>query len=353
MFFAILAFTAALYCLVQLQPTAVTLLCESLQLQGTGTLLKLRLCRAELEICYYAALCLSPDKRWWESWLLPSRQDSLLVSLFLPVANPSSSVIRPPMSSSFLSQQALFALAFVPCKYSPAKSLQDELLSVLCCYNISISHPCGSAPLPLSAPAMWVLLAEQPLESTGPWAAGCSGAGGGGHSTGWVMLCSIYRFAAPQVCHCHLVLGRLDACTWLWWGYLPGLHHYLLKLVARKGWWCFWRDVLSFQSNLLLLMLVIAGSLLNRSVRTPACFPHTATFPKDQTWICAAIYKRLDIKSINGSLHSCKFSYPVIFPFRQERCENHVDSEAGLGVSWLQPWTAVPSPATCVNGRAN
>lgn len=344
MIFAILAFTAALYCLVQLQPTAVTLLFESLQLQGVGTLLKLPLCRAELEIRYYAALCLSPDKRWWESWLLPSRQDSLLVSLFLPVANPSSSVIRLPMSSSFLSQQALFALAFVPCKHSPAKSLWDELPSVLCCCNTSISHPCGSALLPPAAPAMWVLLAER-------GALGNSGAGGGGRSMGWVMLCSICRFAAPQLCH--LVLGRLDACTWLRWGYLPGLHRCLLKLIARKGWWCFWRDVLSFQSDLLLLMLVIAGSLLSRSIHTHAYFPHMAIFPKDQTWICAAIYKRLDIKSISGTLHSSKFSYPVIFPFRQERCENHVDSEAQLGVSWLQPWTVVPSPTSCVNCRAN
>lgn len=36
-----------------------------------------------------------------------------------------------------------------------------------------------------------------------------------------------------------------------------------------------------------------------------------AILPKDQTWISAAIYKRLDIKSINGTLHSCKFSPPV------------------------------------------
>ena len=88
------------------------------------------------------------------------------------------------MSSSFLSQQALFALAFVPCKRSPAKSLCGGLPSVLCCCSISISHPCGSALLPLSASATWVLLAEQPAESMGPWAAGRSGAGDGGRSMG-------------------------------------------------------------------------------------------------------------------------------------------------------------------------
>lgn len=183
---------------MQLQPTAVTLLCEFLQPKGTGTLLKLSLCRAEVEICYYAVLCLSPDKWWSESWLLPARHDSLLVSLFLPVANPSSSVIQPLMSSSCLSHQALFALAFVPCKCSPAKSLCDELPSVLCCCSISISQPCGSALPPLFAPAVWVLLAEQPVESLGPWAAGCRVAGDGG--------CR---------CRCNLASERLDACAWL------------------------------------------------------------------------------------------------------------------------------------------
>lgn len=197
-----------------------------------------------LEICYSAALCLSPDKRWSESWLLPARQDSLLVSLFLPVANPSSGVIRPPMSSSFLSQQALLALAFVPCKRSPAKSLCDELPSVLCCCSISISHPCGSALPPLSAPAPWVLLAEQSLwRARGPGQRDAAGPEVVDAACEWVMLCSTCRFAALQVCRCDLVLGRLDTCAWLRRGYLPASHHCLLELIAGKGWWCFWREM--------------------------------------------------------------------------------------------------------------
>lgn len=89
-----------------------------------------------------------------------------------------------------------------------------------------------------------------------------------GAAWGWVMVCSICRFAALQVCHCPLVLGRLDACAWLQWGYLPALHHCLLKWIAGKGWWCFWRDGLSFRPYFFLLMVVIAGSFLSRSTHT-------------------------------------------------------------------------------------
>lgn len=146
----------------------------------------------------------------------------------------------------------------------------------------------------------------------------------------WVILCSTCRFAALQVCSpAGLSLspglreaGRLHLAA-------VGLSNSfatLLKLIARKGWWWFLRDGLSFQPYFLLLMVVIAGSLLSRSIHTQ--FPHVAIFPKDQTWVCAAVYRRRDIKSINGALHSCKFSHSVIFPSRQERCENHVDSEA-------------------------
>lgn len=198
---------------VQLQSTAVTLLRRSLQLKGIGTLLIIPLCRVEWQICYYAGLCLSPEKWWSESWLLPARQDSFLVSLFLPVANPSSSVVWPLMSSSFLSQQALFALAFVPCKRSPAKSLCDELPSVLCCCSISVSPPHGSALPPLPAPGMWVLLAEHRAlgsRSQRGWR--------WWRQPGW---CS----GALQTCPFHLGWGRLDACAHLQWGYLSALHH--------------------------------------------------------------------------------------------------------------------------------
>lgn len=106
---------------------------------------------------------------------------------------------------------------------------------------------------------MWVLLAEQPVESMGPWAAGCRVVGNGGCSMG-------VGDAAEQVCHCNLVLGRLDACAWLQWGSLPVLHHCLLKLILGKGCCCFQRDGLSFQPYFLLLMVVITRSFLSWSI---------------------------------------------------------------------------------------
>lgn len=195
---------------VQLQSTAVTLLCKSLQLKRIGTLLIIPLCRAEWEICYYSALCLSPKKWWSESRLLPARQGCFLVSLFLPVANSSSSVIQLLMSSSFPSQQALFALAFVPCKYSPAKSLCDELPSVLSYCSISISPPHGSALPPLPAPGMWVL--------GEPGAAGYRGLER--VEAAWVMSWS------PADLQLSPGLRQAGYCAHLQWGYLSVLHHW-------------------------------------------------------------------------------------------------------------------------------
>lgn len=69
--------------------------------------------------------------------------------------------------------------------------------------------------------------------------------------------------------------------------------------------------------------------------------------------LCCCIQRR-DIKSINGALHSCKFSHSVIFLSRQERCENRVDSEAEVhGKTGTLLITATDDGPfwNCVSGR--
>lgn len=168
----------------------------------------------------------------------------------------------PPRSSH---NRLALVLAFVPGKSSVAKSLCAELLPVLCCCSLSISHPLQQC-FCLSAPATWVLLAEQ------PWAAAQVGTARGG------CLCTKDLSLSPA-------LRRAGCVAWLQWGHPSAWCHCPLKQIAGERWWCFQRGGLGLWP----LTATIAWwhRLFWAAVCTHAGCPCVAVVPKDQTAVCA------------------------------------------------------------------
>lgn len=118
-------------------------------------------------------------------------------------------------------------------------------------------------------------------------------------------------------------------CAHLQWGYLSAF------ITAEINGW---EELMVFPEMDLVFSLILSCLWWSsQGVFWAGTYTHTQSFhvwphfPKIRPE-SAAIYKRLDIKSINVTLHSYKSSHPVIFPFSQERCGNYEHSEAEVHV---------------------
>lgn len=156
-----------------------------------------------------SSLC--PEKWWSESWLLPASQDSFLVSSFLPVANPSSSIIQLLMSSSLHNRHSLLWLLSHVNAALPSPSVMSSL-------------PCSAAAA--SASPLLVLSASTPPCWRDVGAAGRAQGLGQQDTQGLEMVEAAWVISwSPADLSVHLGWGRLDACAHLQWGYLLALHH--------------------------------------------------------------------------------------------------------------------------------
>lgn len=333
MIFEILAFTAALYCLCATSVNSSDITVRVPPTEGNWHPIK----PPSLQSWTGNMVWCSPGFTSWQAVIRIMAAASwagFSPCLFTPsLMDPSSDISHPMMSPPFLLQQAFF-LAFVPCKCGPAKSLCAELPSVLCGCSISISHPCGSALLPLCSSDVGAAGRAAPRMrwGWGPW----TRQGGG-----WCSAVSLSYRSVPA--------------TWSQGGWVLGLAAVgspisFASLSAETNCWV--RVVVFFSLiSYCLWWMLHRGVVSSEWEHRHTCWVSMWGCVSQRSKIGAAVYKRPDIKSINGTLCSRKFSHPVIFPFRQERCENHVDAEAELhsktGVFWSQPQTMAPSGTSC------